>query len=76
MLTRWRVLLDEVEHNERIADAARQLVTAMDVVLGPMWRANTLGVPQNQGDEVNWAWDELVAAIGGDENEVTNWEKK
>ena len=66
MLTRWKVLLDEVERNERIAEAAQELVRTMDRVLGEEWRASTLGAGDH-GDEVNRSWDELVATIEGGE---------
>lgn len=65
MLTRWQALMNEVDRNERIAEAAVELVAAMDHVLGPGWRETTLGLDPENGDEVNWAWDELVAAIEG-----------
>jgi hypothetical protein len=46
---------------ERIAEAAIELVEALDYC-DPCWRETTLRV---DGDEVNAAWDKLMAAIEG-----------
>jgi hypothetical protein len=47
-----------------IALAAIELVKALDYT-NPSWRAETLNVPDDEGDEVNFAWDRLVRAIEG-----------
>lgn len=64
MLTKWKVLLDEVERNERIAEAARQLVAALDKC-DPGWRSND--AMDDREAELFTARDELVAAIEGGE---------
>lgn len=41
------------------------LVQAMDFVLGEGWRDETLNVGE-AGDEVNHAWDAVIAVLGDD----------
>lgn len=60
MLTKWKVLLDEVERNERVAEAAREFVGTCDEMLGRNWLVG-------YGTKMGRAWDELVAAIEGGE---------
>mgnify|MGYP007066250602 CR=1 FL=1 len=56
---------DRRERVVPIADAAAGLIEAMDHVLGTQWRDVTLGM--DDGDEVNAAWDRLVAALEASE---------
>lgn len=49
--------------DRRIAEAARNLIKAMDLA-EPRWRETTLNAGEN-GDGVNAAWDALVEAVEG-----------
>ena len=55
---------DELARLRRLRDAANELVAAMDYTIGPSWRAETLNQGED-GDEVNQAWDHLMAALEG-----------
>lgn len=53
----------EIARLRPVTEAARALVSALDYS-DPSWRTETLGAGKN-GDEVNEAWDALIAALEG-----------
>jgi len=65
-LSGWRV--DAYNAEGKLADlrnAAQSLFDALDYVLGPEWRSDTL-VNGEQSDEVNEAWCRLAKELGRD----------
>lgn len=53
------------ERDRAVTEAAEELVRALDICV-PDWREETLGALED-GDSVNAAWDDLVAALEGSE---------
>lgn len=56
----WAEIAKKLDRDERIARAAREFVGTCDEMLGRNWLAG-------YGTKMGRAWDELVAAIEGDE---------
>lgn len=68
VIHRCPVCCEDWPRLDRIERAAKALIAALDYC-APDWRAETLNVPKGDGDDVNAAWDELVAAAEGDADE-------